>query len=408
MKKVIFTLFAFIIISIAGNAQSLINYSATLFYNNTTNPATVQVTLYVQNTNNGNGVWVDLAAIKFLLLYNPSYFPLQLYNMFPAGTGLDAPNDSNGGAYTDATNETTVTLKSTNYTSLNITRSTNICDNILRLPPNSTTYPVFTATFSVKSSVPVNYYDFFNPASNDYPAEFQVAESPTKTKRDILFTASSAADQQGTAKSCKNGQIGLNSLNDDPGTPNTFTNTGAPLSVKWGSFNVYKQNNKAVLQWSTFTEINNAGFEIERKTKTGFEKIGFIPSKAANGNSGEPITYNFTDNLISGTTYYRILQLSFDKNKSYSEIKSLRNNSRSIQLLIYPNPVTDGRLTVILPADAVNTELLLIDNSGRLIKNWTNLTMQNIYVGNLTKGFYLLKATDKLSGESTVQKISVQ
>jgi Secretion system C-terminal sorting domain len=407
MKKHLLFLFFIILASLNTNAQSLINYSATLFYNSTNN--TVQVTFYVQNTNNGNGVWVDLAAIQFSIRYNTTYFTLASYSMYPEGSGLDAAGDSNSDQ-PDATSTTPVTIGGKNYQSLNISRSANICNNVLRLAPGSATYPVFVANFQLTVAGINNGYDFTTPTSNDYPAEFQVAGSPTTTKKDILFQANSSADQNGTANSCSDGNIKLKSLSDDPSTPTVFTNSNGPLPVKWGSFAAVKQNNNyAVLYWTTETEINSAGFEIQQKTNNTFEGIGYVPSKAYKGNSSGILNYSLSNVALpssSAITYFRIKQIGFDKSVSYSEIKAVHSNNKILQVLVYPNP-GKGSINVILPADFSGFDISLVDISGKVQRVWKNYQKQNLPLNNLANGFYLLNGRSHISGESFSEKITV-
>ncbi|MBI3719004.1 MAG: T9SS type A sorting domain-containing protein [Sphingobacteriales bacterium] len=393
---------------VSANAQSLINYSATLFYNSSTNPKTVQVTLFVQNTNNGNGVWVDLAAIQFSLRYNTTYFTLASYSMYPSGSGLDAAGDSNSNQ-PDSTSTTSFTAGGKSYQSLNITRSTNICNNVLRLAPGSSTVPVFTATFNLTAAVTSNYYDFTTPSANNYPAEFQVAGSPTTTYRDILMNASSSYDQNGTSNSCQDGNIKLKSLTDDPSTPTTFTNTNAPLTVQWKNFNVQKQNNKALLSWATATEINNKGFEVQRKEGNSYSTIAFVASKSFDGNSS-----TLTDYTISGidlaanqkTSFYRIKQVGYDNTVSYSEVRSINNNGRKFDLLIYPNP-SHGMVNIIIPADFKEIDITLSDYSGKTLKVWNNFNKGNLSINELPKGFYLLKVQSQQTNEVVTQKVIV-
>ena len=72
-------------------------------------------------------------------------------------------------------------------------------------------------------------------------------------------------------------------------------------------------HNKVTLQWSTLSETNCEGFQVERSLdKTTFEKIGFV--KGA-GNSSAQKEYKFVDKTvykpeISRTFYYRLKIMS--------------------------------------------------------------------------------------------------
>ncbi len=71
------------------------------------------------------------------------------------------------------------------------------------------------------------------------------------------------------------------------------------------------------LNWSTATETNNQGFDVERKISNGlFAKIGYV---AGFGTSTETHTYSFTDKEVTAGEYtYRLKQVDYDGNYEYS------------------------------------------------------------------------------------------
>ena len=63
-----------------------------------------------------------------------------------------------------------------------------------------------------------------------------------------------------------------------------------------------------MIKWETVAEINNYGFNIERKQETGdWTKIGFV---ASNGNSNLKVPYTFIDKSSQPDVNYdyRLLQ----------------------------------------------------------------------------------------------------
>jgi hypothetical protein len=94
--------------------------------------------------------------------------------------------------------------------------------------------------------------------------------------------------------------------------------TNAVIPVELTLFIALAKGNNVVLNWVTGTEVNNRGFEIERKSiKSEFEKIGYI---AGSGTTTEPKSYSFTDNDVSSGIYtYRLKQIDFDGSFEYSE-----------------------------------------------------------------------------------------
>ena len=112
------------------------------------------------------------------------------------------------------------------------------------------------------------------------------------------------------------------------------------LPVELLSFTAVNNNNKVVLNWSTATELNNHGFEIERSPdKTNWSLIGF---KEGNGTTTEIHNYSFTDDLLgvsSSKLFYRLKQVDYNGSFEYSDIVEV-DIAPSIYSLSqnYPNP----------------------------------------------------------------------
>ncbi len=93
------------------------------------------------------------------------------------------------------------------------------------------------------------------------------------------------------------------------------------------------------LNWKTATEVNNYGFDVERKiTNSDWSKIGFVEG---HGNSNSPKQYSFTDkNLIGGSLFkYRLKQIDNDGTYEYSdeiEVEIIPTEFALYQN--YPNP----------------------------------------------------------------------
>ena len=95
-----------------------------------------------------------------------------------------------------------------------------------------------------------------------------------------------------------------------------FTNRVLPVELS--SFSALVLGSTVKLNWTTMTEINNFGFEVERLAfnNSGWTKIGFIPG---NGNSNSIKMYSFIDSDIqSGKYAYRLKQIDNDGAYEYS------------------------------------------------------------------------------------------
>jgi hypothetical protein len=111
------------------------------------------------------------------------------------------------------------------------------------------------------------------------------------------------------------------------------------VPVELTSFTANSKARDVILNWSTATELNNQGFEIERKQiNNDWLKIGFI---SGNGTTVEEQRYVYSDkNLHEGKYYYRLKQLDYDGNFEYSnviETELYASNSYSLEQN-YPNP----------------------------------------------------------------------
>jgi len=114
-----------------------------------------------------------------------------------------------------------------------------------------------------------------------------------------------------------------------------------PLPIELHSFTATPKSKTVQLDWRTASELNNAFFEIERSANgRDFENIGKV---AGAGTSQTPLDYEFTDLLpLNGWNYYRLRQVDFDGEFSYSPIQAvLMGKAGEVRLLVFPNPTNN-------------------------------------------------------------------
>ncbi len=131
------------------------------------------------------------------------------------------------------------------------------------------------------------------------------------------------------------------------------------VPVELTSFTASVTNNSIRLTWTTATEINNRGFQIERKLSTNDEWniLGFLPGA---GTSTESRTYVYDDlNINTGSYNYRIRQFDFDGTSSVYNLPETVEFGAPINFELsqnYPNPFNPN--TVIsyrLPVSGIVT-----------------------------------------------------
>lgn len=111
-----------------------------------------------------------------------------------------------------------------------------------------------------------------------------------------------------------------------------------PLPVKIKTFTADLNINLPLISFTTASEINNAGFDIERSSNgIDFEKIGWVDG---HGSTTEEKHYTFVDTKpLLGMNYYRLRQVDYDGRFEYSNIVSVVMESDDVYL--FPNPATD-------------------------------------------------------------------
>jgi len=170
---------------------------------------------------------------------------------------------------------------------------------------------------------------------------------------------------------------GGSSITTNKGDQDTMENTNpdfydwvsgiefGPLPVELLYFMLHKNDNNDVqLEWATATEINASHFEIQRADyQMNFVSIG---RAEASGNSNEKKTYSFTDDSpLVNRTYYRLKQVDFDGEVSYSGIRAI-DIAAPKAVAVAPNPIADGQLKFKLNfTSEYATHVTVTDISGR-------------------------------------------
>ncbi|HAP34694.1 MAG TPA: hypothetical protein DCQ28_01675 [Bacteroidetes bacterium] len=87
------------------------------------------------------------------------------------------------------------------------------------------------------------------------------------------------------------------------------------VPVELVSFTALARSGKVELHWSTATEVNNAGFAVEKNIGGVWNGIGFVEG---NGTTNAPKDYSFTDISSAGKYQYRLQQIDRDGKFTYS------------------------------------------------------------------------------------------
>jgi hypothetical protein len=155
------------------------------------------------------------------------------------------------------------------------------------------------------------------------------------------YVANANGSGDAATKDNGDGTYTIFSLSTNNGLLATKTDTRV-LPVTFSSFTAAKRNKTVALTWTTETESNNAGFEIQKSINgKDFSSIGFVATKANNGNSNQTLKYAFQDNrLIAGKSYYRLKQVDQDGKYSISNIELIESAlTNNLTVMVLENPV---------------------------------------------------------------------
>ncbi|MFT6746223.1 MAG: hypothetical protein ACJAZ2_000561 [Glaciecola sp.] len=146
----------------------------------------------------------------------------------------------------------------------------------------------------------------------------------------------------------------------------TIDATNSPLPIELIAFEARLNNSGFVdINWETGAEINNEEFVLER-SKDGVN-FDFVFSQNGAGNSTKEINYSGIDyEPLAGVSYYRLKQIDFDEQFSYTHLELVNNNE--IGTKVYPIPAYDSDIFVELENSARGmTNLYIYDQQGAIV-----------------------------------------
>ncbi|NNE47141.1 MAG: T9SS type A sorting domain-containing protein [Rhodothermales bacterium] len=148
----------------------------------------------------------------------------------------------------------------------------------------------------------------------------------------------------------------------------TDTELTSGLPVELTEFRAVVEGSTAVLTWTTASELNNAGFEVQQRLEEEFVAVGFV---AGAGTSSNPHSYAYrVPNLDPGRHKFRLRQIDIDGRSKYSGVVEVLSALPSAFELLdaYPNPfnpTTTVRLSIPLESDVT---VSVTDALGRLVE----------------------------------------
>lgn len=166
-----------------------------------------------------------------------------------------------------------------------------------------------------------------------------------------------------------------------------------PLPLALLAFKGSQQIGGNLLQWQTSEETSIEEFLLQRSLDLlHWQKLTVYKAR----NSGDPEYYEYLDTDPQGhANHYRLVQRDSDGKEWLSPIVTISGRSEppKIDLEIFPNPVSKGPLSILIPSLGHSKTLIRLYNTmGQLVKEETPLSLlHEMDIYDLPDGLYIVE-----------------
>jgi len=164
------------------------------------------------------------------------------------------------------------------------------------------------------------------------------------------------------------------------------------IPIELAQFTVRAEGSQVEMRWTTSSETNNAGFEVQRKRES-WSTLGFVEGA---GTTNEPQEYRYRTDVEPGAYSFRLKQVDQDGVTTFSDVRELEilPSKRTISETA-PNPVrNEARVNVELPIEQV-VRAYVVNLLGQRVATVTSRSIKGreaieFDVGALASGSYFL------------------
>lgn len=158
--------------------------------------------------------------------------------------------------------------------------------------------------------------------------------------------------------------------------------SGTSLPVELTAFNGLVKNDMIELEWTTASETNNQGFEIEKSSDRSYwKKVGYLNG---NGTTSQINKYKTVDRRpFFNANYYRLKQIDLDGTFEYSEVIMVAYIPRKGNVSVFPNP-SKGRVSIQINIPSMEkTTIQVFDHLGRIVWASGNIEGESFFMEEL-------------------------
>ena len=219
---------------------------------------------------------------------------------------------------------------------------------------------------------------------SDATGDYSTSSSATDYKLLYRSGTSGSFSDAATGSNISGDVVTFNSVSLQDGYYALGSTVDNSLPVELTSFELLETRNDGItLQWITESEINNLGFNLDRKTPiTNWSQIASYvthPALQGQGSVSHQTIYTFTDNTVQeNESYdYRLSDVDYYGNVEYHSLQLMGVSSTNIpeQFILYPNYPNPFNPTTKIDyglAQEVNVSLVIYDILGREVITLVN------------------------------------
>jgi len=177
-------------------------------------------------------------------------------------------------------------------------------------------------------------------------------------------------------------------------SPNSFM-PFSPLPVKFIGFNVARQNNNILVEWTTAEEMNSSYYEVQR-SENGND-WNTIANITAAGTTSLTHSYSHVDrNVTAKVVYYRIRQVDIDGKFAITPVRMIRNENNNTEIKL---TVASSNSIYVHFSEQVKTRTVirLTTSNGQVVSQTifdSPIGQVLVPVQNSNKGIYIVTVTD--------------
>jgi FG-GAP-like repeat len=181
------------------------------------------------------------------------------------------------------------------------------------------------------------------------------------------FNGFDAGDKSAPAFADLDNATGVDMVSGNTAGDFYYYENADPLPVELTSFSAVSNGSQVTLSWTTASETNNAGFEVQQRVGRRFEVVGWVEGA---GTSNEARTYSFTTSrAVPGRQAFRLRQVDFDGAFAFSGTREVNVAIGGAFHMgdVFPNPFNPEASFTLTVAQTQNVTVAVYDMQGRMI-----------------------------------------